>query len=383
RHPLSRAENSIENGYRNVSRVILAAAESRPQLLHNADHGKVDSLNLERQAERRIIPGKQRCLQIVADHRDIRPAHLFGRREKAALHHVDIANIGHVSRNTENRRFFERDALALRICSVLPVRRIHCGIAVGRLQITVVMQRDLPVVLQLVLVFLAGHAAGACHLRNKIRLAAERLGGALLRVKPESVDRRTHQNHAGNPDDHPEQGEKTAQLMAADRVPGERQRARKLIRKGHFPVSARDYGGVGARHSFRISLGTYESLRLFVHGMSPETSNRLIRPLLALEFLFAIEVWLTFWSKGGGKYDLDLMFWAWKFGLILAAAGLTVGLTVELLRAAPRRFSRRAGMYIAGLMLVMLTASAVTYYTWLNEPADDQTDEPTAIHSTQ
>ena len=112
-------------------------------------------------------------------------------------------------------------------------------------------------------------------------------------------------------------------------------------------------------------------------------SARLIRPLLALEFLIAIEVWLTFWSEVGGQYDLDLMFWPWKFVLILAAAGLTVGLTAELVRVTPRRFSRRAGVYIAGLMLVMLTASAVTYYTWLNEPADDQTDEPTAIHSTQ
>jgi len=113
-------------------------------------------------------------------------------------------------------------------------------------------------------------------------------------------------------------------------------------------------------------------------------SNRLIRPLLVLEFLVAIEVWLTFWSEVAGQYDLDLMFWAWKFGLILAAAGLTVGLTVELLRAAPRRFSRRAGMYVAGLLLVMITAGAVTYHTWLNEPQDDDgADDPAAIRSTQ
>jgi hypothetical protein len=109
-------------------------------------------------------------------------------------------------------------------------------------------------------------------------------------------------------------------------------------------------------------------------------SPRLIRPLLALEFLIAIEVWLTFWSEVGGQYDLDLMYWPWKFGLILAAAGLTVGLTAELIRVAPRRFSRRAAMYVAGLMLAMLTAGAVTYYTWLNEPADDQMDEPT-VHT--
>jgi len=117
--------------------------------------------------------------------------------------------------------------------------------------------------------------------------------------------------------------------------------------------------------------------------MSPETSNRLIRPLLALEFLVAIEVWLTFWSEVGGQYDLDLMFWAWKFGLILAAAGLTVGLTVELLRAAPRHFSRRVARYVAALILVMIAAGAVTYYTWLNEPQDDGTDDPAAVQTTQ
>lgn len=112
-------------------------------------------------------------------------------------------------------------------------------------------------------------------------------------------------------------------------------------------------------------------------------SIRLNRTLLALEFLLAIEVWLTFWSEVGGQYDLDLMFWPWKFGLILAAAGLTVGLTAELLRAAPRRFSRRAAMYVAGLLLVIVTAGAVTYYTWLNEPQDDDMDDPDAVHATE
>jgi hypothetical protein len=113
-------------------------------------------------------------------------------------------------------------------------------------------------------------------------------------------------------------------------------------------------------------------------------SQRLIRAVLAIEFLLALEVSLTFWSEVGGQYDLDLMFWPWKFGLILAAAGLTVGLTAELLRAAPRRFSRRAGLYVAGLILVMITAGAVTYSTWLNEPQDDDGgDDPASLHATQ
>jgi hypothetical protein len=113
-------------------------------------------------------------------------------------------------------------------------------------------------------------------------------------------------------------------------------------------------------------------------------SSRLIRALLALEFLVAIEVWLTFWSEVGGQYDLDLMFWPWKFGLILAAAGLTVGLTAEFLHIAPRRFSPRAGACLAGLILVMIAAGAITYSTWLNEPQDDDgADDSTTIHSTE
>src|SRR6185312_10815478 len=115
----------------------------------------------------------------------------------------------------------------------------------------------------------------------------------------------------------------------------------------------------------------------------PKMSIRLIRTLLALEFLVAIEVWLTFWSEVGGQYDLDLMFWPWKFGLTLAAAGLTTGLTAELLRVAPRRFSRRAGIYAAGLLAVIVTAGAVTYYTWLNEPQDANGGDDATMHASQ
>ena len=50
--------------------------------------------------------------------------------------------------------------------------------------------------------------------------------------------------------------------------------------------------------------------------------SRFIRPLLVLEFLLAVQVWLTLWSEVGGQYHLDLMFWPWKFGLTVAAAAL-------------------------------------------------------------
>ncbi len=102
--------------------------------------------------------------------------------------------------------------------------------------------------------------------------------------------------------------------------------------------------------------------------------SRLLRPLLVVEFLIAIEVWLTFWSQVGGQYHLDLMFWPWKFGLTIAAACLTPAITAELFRGVPEKphaVSRKAILYVGLLTVVMVTAGFVTYYYHLNEPADD------------
>jgi hypothetical protein len=109
--------------------------------------------------------------------------------------------------------------------------------------------------------------------------------------------------------------------------------------------------------------------------------SRLIRPLLVFEFLIATEVSLTFWSQVGGQYHLDLMFWPWKFGLTLAAAGLITAITAELFRgdpAKPHALSRRAIIYAALLFAVIVTAGVVTYYYHMNEPADDQDNNDTA-----
>jgi len=110
--------------------------------------------------------------------------------------------------------------------------------------------------------------------------------------------------------------------------------------------------------------------------------SRLLRPLLVLEFLIAIEVWLTFWSEVGGQYDLDLMFWPWKFALTVAAAFLTTAITAELFKIdleKPTALTRRAIVYGALLFAVLITAGFVTYYYHLNEPKDDNGDDsPTA-----
>ena len=109
--------------------------------------------------------------------------------------------------------------------------------------------------------------------------------------------------------------------------------------------------------------------------------SRLIRCLLALEFLIAIEVWLTFWSEVGGQDHLDMMFWPWKFGLTLAAAGLTTGLTAEIVRAG--HLSRRGLAYLAGFLVTVLVAGIVTFYYHANEPTDGDDDDSSAARTTE
>jgi len=101
--------------------------------------------------------------------------------------------------------------------------------------------------------------------------------------------------------------------------------------------------------------------------------HRLLRLLLILEFLLAIEVVFTFWSQVGGQYHLDLMFWPWKFGISLAAAGLITSITADLTRESGVR--KRRVWVLGGLLVVtVILAGAVTYYCHLNEPTDDDED---------
>ena len=103
---------------------------------------------------------------------------------------------------------------------------------------------------------------------------------------------------------------------------------------------------------------------------------RLLRPLLVVEFLIAMQVWLTFWSQVGGQYHLDLMFWPWKFGLTVAVAGLICAITADLFQTGGT-VSRKAIIYAALLFAVMVVAGAVTYYYHMNEPADDENGDET------
>lgn len=106
--------------------------------------------------------------------------------------------------------------------------------------------------------------------------------------------------------------------------------------------------------------------------------NRLLRPFLILEFLIAIQVTFTFWSEVGGQYHLDLMFWPWKFGLSIAAAGLIVAITANLVQN-NGSITRLALTLCSFLIVVIVLAGVVTYYYHLNEPPEeDQSDDQQA-----
>lgn len=109
--------------------------------------------------------------------------------------------------------------------------------------------------------------------------------------------------------------------------------------------------------------------------------NRLLRPLLIVEFLIAVQAIFAIWSQVGGQYHLDLMFWPWKFGLSIASAGLIVAITANLVQN-DGNVTRRALLFCSFLIATLLMAGVVTYYYHLNEPADqeeDQDDEPAKI----
>jgi len=107
---------------------------------------------------------------------------------------------------------------------------------------------------------------------------------------------------------------------------------------------------------------------------------RLLRPLLIVEFLLALQVVFTCWSQIGGQYHLDLMFWPWKLLLSVAAALLTTGLTASLVRT-DGAAGKKAWLYGTLLLATIALAGIVTYYYHLHEPTDEdnQNDQPATI----
>ena len=108
----------------------------------------------------------------------------------------------------------------------------------------------------------------------------------------------------------------------------------------------------------------------------------LLRILLGIEYLIAVQVLIAFWSHAGGQYHLDLMFWPWKAAIPLAGAALVVAITSGLARGSRWKSPRILLMWV-GLALLMVVAGVVTYYYHVNEPTDqDDEDQPAQITRT-
>src|ERR1700733_7491160 len=102
--------------------------------------------------------------------------------------------------------------------------------------------------------------------------------------------------------------------------------------------------------------------------------NRLLRPLLIVEFLVALEAIFTVWSEVGSQYHLDLMFWPWKLGIGVASAGLIVAITANLVRN-DGSITRPGIIFCSLLIAIFLLAGVVTYYYHLNEPVEQEEDQ--------
>ena len=103
----------------------------------------------------------------------------------------------------------------------------------------------------------------------------------------------------------------------------------------------------------------------------------LLRILLGIEYLIAVQVLIAFWSHAGGQYHLELMFWPWKITIPLAGAALVVAMTSGLARGLRWRSARILLMGVS-LLLLMVVAGFVTYYCHVNEPTDQDDDEQPA-----
>jgi hypothetical protein len=99
--------------------------------------------------------------------------------------------------------------------------------------------------------------------------------------------------------------------------------------------------------------------------------KHLLRPLLIVEFLIALESIYTAWSEVGGQYHLDLMYWPWKLGVGFGAAWLITLITGNIVENGGA-ITRRVYIYASLLCLVVATAGAVTWYYHNHEPVDQQ-----------
>src|SRR5689334_13841476 len=117
-------------------------------------------------------------------------------------------------------------------------------------------------------------------------------------------------------------------------------------------------------------------------GESPGSRNsmfqRLLQVLYAIEFLIALVAVYTVWREVGGATHLDSMHWYWKALFGLPAAYAAIRLTKAWADAAKYRRTRILTWMIV-LAGLTLGAGLLTYYTHLNEPQDEDEEDPGSI----
>jgi hypothetical protein len=106
--------------------------------------------------------------------------------------------------------------------------------------------------------------------------------------------------------------------------------------------------------------------------------HRLLQVLYAIEFLIALIAVYTVWREVGGAGHLDYMQWYWKAIIGVPAAYAAVRLTVALVSTDPGR-ARQLVFWLGFLAALVVSAGALTYYTHLNEPQDEDQEEPGSV----
>lgn len=100
-----------------------------------------------------------------------------------------------------------------------------------------------------------------------------------------------------------------------------------------------------------------------------------LRIAYAIEFLVALVAFFECWSQIGGQGPLDLMPWWLKLLFAVSFSFLVVKLTAVMVSNEPFPsigLIRWGLAFVALLIMIALT----TYFFHLNEPADEDSDEP-------
>ena len=105
--------------------------------------------------------------------------------------------------------------------------------------------------------------------------------------------------------------------------------------------------------------------------------ERLLHVLYAIEFLIALVAVYTVWSEVGGQGHLDYMAWYWKAAIGPPAAYGVMRLTQAAVSQDAGRM-RRMIPWILFLTLLVCCAGIVTYYYHLNEPQEENDQDPRA-----